>query len=90
MFVPSLLRYVKFLPYHIILVCSVKSKKSEFSPKNLLLTVKQNADMAEISHTILRAWIDTIFAWVAIVLLVGIAALSIFHSVKFNDNPFFR
>ena len=46
--------------------------------------------MAEISHTILRVRIDTIFAWVAIVLLVGIAALSIFHSVKFNDNPFFR
>ena len=29
-------------------------------------------------------------AWVAIVLLVGVAALSIFESVKNNDNPFFR
>lgn len=29
-------------------------------------------------------------AWTAIVLLVGFAALSIFHSVKFNDNLFFR
>ena len=27
-------------------------------------------------------------AWAAIVLLVGFASLSIFHSVKFNDNPF--
>ncbi len=29
-------------------------------------------------------------ARMAIVLLFGIAALSIFHSVKFNDNPFFK
>ena len=28
-------------------------------------------------------------AWAAIVFLVGIAALSIFHSVKFNDSLFF-
>ena len=29
-------------------------------------------------------------AWAAIVLLVGIAALSIFYKEKNNDNPFFR
>ena len=29
-------------------------------------------------------------AWAAIVLLIGIAALSIFQSVKNNDNPFFK
>ena len=29
-------------------------------------------------------------AWTAIVLLVGIVALSIFHSVKFNDSLFLR
>lgn len=29
-------------------------------------------------------------AWAAIVFLIEIAALSIFHSVKNNDNPFFR
>ncbi len=28
-------------------------------------------------------------AWAAIVFLVGIAALSIFHGVKFNDSLFF-
>ncbi len=29
-------------------------------------------------------------AWAAIVLLIGIAAFSIFQSVKNNDNPFFK
>ncbi len=29
-------------------------------------------------------------AWAAIVFLVGFAALSIFGSIKFNDNPFLR
>ena len=29
-------------------------------------------------------------AWAGIVLLFGFAALSVFHSVKFNDNPFFK